>query len=127
MKWLQWLVVFFAVSESGWMLFDGSRELIVGDYATLQSGERKGQLGPWATVVAALGIEPRSTLVKCIFAAYGLGRLAIIAAFAVGVQRSWPGMVVAAAGSLWYLPVGTALAVIQLALLIVLRRRQKTV
>ena len=126
MKWLKWSVVFFAPSEAGWMLFDGSRALIVGDYVTPQSGERKGELGPWAAVVAALGIEPRATLMKCIFVAYGLGWLAIIAAFAAGVRRARLGMVLSAAGSLWYLPVGTTLSVIQLAFLIVLRRRQKT-
>jgi len=36
-----------AAVEAGWMLFDGSRALIVGDYVTAKSGPYAGQLGPW--------------------------------------------------------------------------------
>jgi hypothetical protein len=42
--------------------YDGSRALIVGDYVTPKSGAYAGQLGPWAKLVAAVGIEPRSTV-----------------------------------------------------------------
>lgn len=124
MKWLKCLVVLLAVSEAGWMLFDGSRALIVGDYATPQSGERQGQLGPWATVVSAVGLEPRSTLVKSVFVAYGLGWLAAAVAFCLGLRWAWPAMFLAAAGALWYLPVGTALSAVQLVCLIELWRRR---
>jgi hypothetical protein len=120
--WLKWLLVFLALSESGWMLFDGSRALIVGDYVTPRSGRFQGQLGPWANLVSSVGIEPRSTLMKSVFVIFGLAWLTIIAAFVCDVHWAWLAMVIAAAGSLWYLPVGTAFAVVQLILLFLLRK-----
>ncbi len=45
-----------AVSEAGYMAFDGSRALLVGTYITPQSGPFAGQLGPWSSLVANLGI-----------------------------------------------------------------------
>lgn len=62
MDWLRLLAVALALIESGWMAFDGMRALLVGDYVTPRSGPYAGQLGPWARLVSAVGIEPRSTL-----------------------------------------------------------------
>ena len=67
MAWLKWIIVLLAVTEAGWMTFDGLRALVVGDYVTPKTGEWAGQLGPWSRLVSAVGIEPRSTLMKCIF------------------------------------------------------------
>lgn len=52
--------------------------------------------------------------VKRIFTIYGLAWLVVIIAFARGV--SWPqtGMLLAAVGSLWYLPIGTMTSVLML-------------
>jgi hypothetical protein len=58
---LRWAVVVLAVLEAGWMVFDGARALVVGDYVTPSSGEYAGKLGPWAGLASALGVEPRST------------------------------------------------------------------
>lgn len=121
MIWIRWLVVVLAVSVAGWMLFDGSRALIVGDYVTPRSGRLQGQLGPWAGVVAAVGIPPRSTLMKTIFVIYGASWLAIIAAYVLRADWAWLAMVLAAAGSLWYLPLGTVLGLVQLVLLFLCR------
>lgn len=97
-------MVALALSEAGWMVFDGSRALMVGDYVTPNSGRFAGQLGPWASLVSAVGIEPRSTLMKCVFVVYGLLWLAVLAAYLLSMRWAWMAMVVAAAGSLWYLP-----------------------
>lgn len=114
---MKWIVVALALTVAGWMAFDGTRALVVGDYVTPAEGEYAGQLGPWADLVSKVGIEPRSTLMKSIFAVYGGLWLAIIVAFALRASGAWWGMAVAAAGSLWYLPFGTLLGVIQLVLL----------
>ena len=75
MGWLRWLVIALALAEAGWMAFDGIRALVVGDYVTPRSGSYAGQLGPWARLVSAVGIGPRSTLMKAVFAVYGLAWL----------------------------------------------------
>jgi hypothetical protein len=88
MHGLGWVVLVMALVEGGWLAFDGGRALVVGDYVTRQSAP--GQLGPWSKVVSAVGIEPRSTLMKTIHLALGL----------------------------WYLPLGTILSLIQIVLLL---------
>ncbi len=52
-----------AALEAGWMMFDGMRALIVGDYVTPKKGPYAGQLGPWSKLVSAIGLAPRSTLI----------------------------------------------------------------
>jgi hypothetical protein len=117
MDWLKWVVTLLAVVEAGWMMFDGSRALALGDYVTPKAGPHKGQLGPWAKIVSIMGVEPRSTLMKSVFVVYGLGWLAVTGAYGFDLPRAWLMMVIAAAGSLWYLPLGTVLGGIQLAIL----------
>lgn len=112
MTGLRIVIVGLAVAEAGWMAFDGLRALVVGDYVA-----PGGRLGPWTKPVEALGIDPRSTGMKASFALYGLAWLALCAAFALGIPGTRAAMFVAAAGALWYLPVGTALSAIQMALL----------
>ena len=55
---------------------------------------------------------------KLIFVVYGLSWLVMIVCFARGIGWAWWGMMAAAIGSLWYLPFGTLLAVIQMILLL---------
>ena len=97
------------------MAFDGTRALIVGDYVTVD-----GELGPWTALVEAVRIEPRSTFMKSVFAVYGVAWLVVAAFFARGARWARRGMLLAAAGSLWYLVVGTASSALQIALLLVL-------
>lgn len=121
MAWLKWIVVALALLEAGWMVFDGARALIVGDYVTPQRGEYAGQLGPWSRLVSAAGIDPRSTLMKAIFAGYGALWLLVIIAFALNQPWARGAMLAAAVGTLWYLPIGTVFSLTQIALLLVSR------
>ena len=98
MHWTGYVVVVLVIFNAGWMLFDGTRALIVGDYLTPRTGDRAGRLGPWARVVSAVGLDPRSTPVKLAFVVYG-----------------------AAALGLWYLPVGMAINAVVLVLLFIQR------
>ena len=115
---LAWIVIVLAFIEAGWLAFDGTRALVVGDYLTPTSGPHAGQLGPWSKVVAAAGIEPRSTLMKCVHLGLGAAWLAVIFCYAMRAPWAWTGMLVCAVLGLWYLPVGTLLSVLQIALLL---------
>jgi hypothetical protein len=101
----------------GWLASDGVRACVVGDYLTPRSGPRAGQLGPWAKLLASAGIDPRSMLVKSGHIALGVLWLAGVAVFLLKPAVGWWLLFGAAAGTLWYLPAGTALSVVVLALL----------
>ena len=118
MKSLAWIVVVLGLLQGGWLAFDGSRALVVGDYVTPGSGPYAGQLGPWAQLVSAIGIEPRSTFMKAVHV--GLGALWIVTTicFMLRMPWAWSGMVACAVLSLWYLPFGTLFGVIQIILLL---------
>ncbi len=121
-RWLSRTVVALALLQAAWMAFDGARAFVLGDYVTPTSGEYAGQLGPWANLVAAVGIEPRSSLMKAIFVVYGVGWLIVISFYVQKQTWAWLAMLIAAIFSLWYLPFGTVSSMIQIALLIASRR-----
>lgn len=118
MHWVRWVVLILAVLEGGWLAFDGAHALVTGDYVTPRSGRFAGQLGPWSKVVAAVGIEPRSVLMKTIHLVLGMVWLGVMAAFLVHAPWAWWGMLLCAVAGLWYLPFGTLLSLIQLVLLL---------
>lgn len=118
---MKWLIVLLIVLNAGWMLADGSRALTVGDYVTPASGEYAGQLGPWAGLVSAIGIEPRSTFMKMVFIFYGIAALIAVAGFALNQPWGRNALVVLAVLGLWYLPIGTAANIIALILLFLKR------
>jgi hypothetical protein len=113
MIWARGLVLILGLVEASWMTFDGSRALIVGDYVTPSSGAHAGELGPWNHVVKAVGIPPRSTAMKLIFVAYGLAWLFVTIGLAFHAPWAWRAMLIAAFATLWYLPVGTVIGIIQ--------------
>lgn len=118
MHWTGWIVVALVVLNASWMMFDGTRALIVGDYVTPTTGEYAGQLGPWSKLVEAVGIEPRSTLIKLVFVGYGLAALLIAACFALKLSWAWWGMLILAVLGLWYLPFGTVVNIVVIVLLL---------
>ena len=102
------------------MAFDGTRALMVGDFVTRTSGPYTGQLGPWRHLVERLGVNPRGTPMKVFFAAYGWTWLLVGLAFARGVGWARGAMMIAAAGTLWFLPLCTLLSIVQIVLLVAL-------
>jgi hypothetical protein len=119
-RWVRWPVTTLAAMDAAWMTFDGTKALTTGDYTTAG-----GKLGPWANLVSAAGIEPRSTGMKVFFVTYGVCWLAAVLVYLVRPRIGRPLMVVAAAGSLWGLVFGTISSVLQLVLL-ALGRRART-
>lgn len=101
----------------GYMTFDGQRALLPGDYLTPRRGPYRGRLGRWAKLVAALGIDPRSTAMKTVFVAVGLAHLAAAVWLALSPDpvAVWVALIVAES-ALWYLPFGTIAAVAVFAL-----------
>ncbi len=118
MHWSAWIVAALVVLNGGWMAFDGTRALIVGDYITPKTGQYAGQLGPWSKVAQAAGIAPRSTLMKSIFVVYGLVYLIVMVAFLLKASWAWSAMLIAAALGLWHLPFGTLINLIVIVLLL---------
>jgi hypothetical protein len=121
MAWLRWTIIALMALEGGWMLFDGARALILGDYVTPSSGPYAGQLGPWSNLARAIGIEPRSTLMKSIYAGQGLLALGTAVCFALRLPWAGWGMVAVAILGSWYLPIGTVIDVVVLLLLFLSR------
>jgi len=117
MHWTSWTVVVLAFVHGGWFTFDGAYALLTGDYVTPKTGPYAGQLGPWAMLVSAVGIEPRSTLMKTIFLAYGSIWLVIIVCFIFKLPWAWWAMLAAAIGAAWYIPFGAILSLAQIGLL----------
>ena len=119
MTWKDWVIVILVAFTAGWMLFDGSRALIVGDYITPKTGEYAGQLGPWSNLVKTIGIEPRSTLMKLIFVGYGLSALIIVVCFLLGLTWARLALIIVCILGLWFLPIGTITNLIALILLLI--------
>lgn len=114
---MTWLIVVLVALVGGFMLLDGLRALFLGDYTTPRVGDHAGELGPWARLVSAAGIPPRSRGMKAAFVVYGLGYLVAGVLFAVGLVPAIALIVVAALG-LWYLPFGTILNAVVILLLL---------
>lgn len=60
---------------------------------------------------------------RIVFAAYGWSWLALCAVFLSGIAGAWKPMVAAAVGALWFLPIGTVLSLVEIAILLGLRSR----
>jgi hypothetical protein len=117
-----WIAVALTVLRSGWMTFDGTRALVVGDYVTPRSGPRAGQLGPWAALVEAIGLDPRGAPMKLVFVVIGAAGLVAAGLLATGHAWGRRAVVTAAVASLWYLPVGTAMSVIVIVMVLLSSR-----
>ena len=121
MVWTNRIIAILVIVTAGWALFDGTRALIVGDYITPTTGEYAGKLGPWSNVVRTLGIEPRSTLMKSIFVAYGLLALIVLTCYLLGYSWARVALIAICILGLWYLPIGTITNLLVLILLFVQR------
>ncbi len=113
----KWVVVVLCGIQGGYMVVDGARALAVGSYITPSSGEHAGELGPWARIVAAVGIAPESTAMKTAFVVLGALWLVLALGVATASPWAWWAGLLLAAGTLWYLVPGTAISLVVLLLL----------
>ena len=112
------LIPAIALLIGGWLVFDGARALTVGDYLTANTGPHAGQLGPWSLLLTKAGINPRSTLVKVSHVMLGSLWLIGLAFFLFKPALGWWLLLISSLGTLWYLPLGTVLSLLELALLL---------
>lgn len=117
----RWIAAVLAVVLGGWLVFDGTRALVIGDYLTPSTGPHAGELGPWAKLVAAVGIEPRSTMVKALHVGLGLAWLVTAICLMARRPQASRALLGCALASLWYLPFGTLISVIEISLLLKVR------
>src|SRR5215471_1288208 len=114
---VHWLIVALAFLGGGWMLFDGTHALLLGDFVTRKNGQNAGELGIWAKVVAAAGIQPRSTPMKFAFVVLGACWVAAGVWFALGYPHARAVLLFASVAVLWFLPFGTLIAAVEILLL----------
>jgi hypothetical protein len=112
------VIPLIALLVGGWMAFDGAHALATGHYVTPASGPNAGRLGPWSHVVSAVGLDPGSAAVKWLHVILGVGWLAALLLFIVKPGVSWFALLGCAIFSLWYLPIGTVLSVVEICLLL---------
>jgi hypothetical protein len=117
MNALHWMVAVLTLLRSGWMGFDGVRALVVGDYVTPKTGPYAGKLGPWASLLTAIGLAPRGLPVKLLFVASSLAGLVALGGFLLGAPWGAPALLAVAIATLWYAPLGTAIGLVQIAIL----------
>ena len=95
-----------------WMVTDGLHRIITGDFIRL-----RGQLGPWAHLVARAGVNPMQMGVP-------IASLGVLWMFVPNLylfqnrQTAWCGMLVLIAASAWYLGPATLVLGVTLVLLL---------
>ena len=100
------------------MLVDGIHALIGGSYI----GDSAGRLGPWASVVSAVGISPGSQPMKAAFVVFGAAYVVAAALYVIRSPMGSTAVTVVAVATLWYVPVGTLLSVLTLLALFAISR-----
>ena len=119
MHWKLYLIALLIVINAGYMVVDGVHAFATGDYITPKTGASAGQLGPWSKVIQAVGLDPRSNLVKSLLIFQGVVTLALLVCYLFQVPWAANALKVAAIAGLWYLPVGTVINILVLVLLFV--------
>ena len=104
-----------AIINGGYLVIDAIQRFIVGDFFRIG-----GQLGPWAVLVGAIGIDPLA--MGPVFLVIGVAQVA--AAAILLLRHQWGDILVLAfaVGMLWYLLFGTISSVIQIALIVASKR-----
>lgn len=112
-----WLATFMGFSIGAWMILDGTHRLVTGDYIRME-----GQLGPWAPLVATLGIDPMSMAFPFIL----IGALWLLCCAGLLLKRrwGWQGAFALSVVSVLYCCIGTLFAIVALAALALKRTRR---
>ncbi len=106
-------LVLLTVSTGGFMLVDGSRNLLTGTYFG-------GTLGPWSLLVRGVGLDPQHFGI--VFVALGLAWFGGLAGLLLRARWAVPTALVVGLATLWYVPVGTLFALLFVVLLVWRRR-----
>jgi hypothetical protein len=111
--------VLLAVAVGGWMLVDGVHCLLRGKYI----GPDKP--GPWSIPFIAIGINPfrLAPLFIVLGVCWLVALVCLLTAPPNLVPAAWIISLMVAVASLWYLPVGTVLSLVYIAVLVIARAR----
>src|SRR5713226_2688879 len=93
-----------------WLVFDGARKLLTGYY----SGEQTIGLGPWATIVSAIGVQPADMAFPFLF----LGMIWIVNGVIVllGANTRYERTIAISIVTLFYALPGTLVGIITIVL-----------
>ncbi len=103
------LVSLIPIAVGGYMLFDGMHALLLGSYYG-------PGIGPWGFLVSIVGISPAEMAVPLIV--QGSFWLFFLAAGVYHRRWAWYGKMATAIATLWYIPFGTILSIVQVAVLV---------
>ena len=98
-------LVVITVSVGGFMLADGTRNLLTGTYFG-------PSLGPWSALVRAAGFDPQHF--GAVFVALGIAWFGALAGLLTRVRFAHVAATAVGVLTLWYLPVGTVLSAVYL-------------
>jgi hypothetical protein len=118
MRWHSYIITILVLLSAGFMTFDGLRAFVTGDYTTPKSGPYANRLGPWSKLVQAMGLAPRSNLMKGIHVVLGLTTLFLLACFLRKLAWAPKALLAASIAGLWHLPFGTLANLIVIGLLL---------
>lgn len=108
-------IIFVALLNGGWMVFDGVHVLRKGKYFG------PNEPGPWSKLVSKVGIDPLS--IGPVFVLLGLGWLVGGTCMIAGFAQAWLVLAIVGVLTLWYISIGTMLSIIVLVLLFVYHGR----
>src|SRR3712207_3202615 len=100
------IVALIGSLAGGWMMFDGVHVMLRGKYF----GPDKP--GPWSILFSRMGVDPFS--LGPMFVLLGALWIVFLVSMLSGQTWGWYGAAAVAVMSLWYLPLGTILALIYL-------------
>ena len=119
---MKWAILAIGLFVGGWLVFDGARALVVGQYVTPKSGPHAGQLGPWSGILQRVGIDPRGAGARWLHVVCGALLTVTSIAYWIGAGWAWWGVILGAVLALWYFPFGTLLNVVLILLVLFSRR-----
>ncbi len=105
-----WLIFTLSLILGSWMVFDGARKLTTGLY----TGEETVGLGPWATVVSILGIDPADMAI--IFILLGTAWIVNGVIVVIGGPGRYERVIAVSLLTSFYLVPGTLVSIVTLAL-----------
>ena len=101
---LQITILFLAVLNGGWMIFDGIHVIKKGKYF----GPAKP--GAWSKIISKCGLDPLS--IGPLFIFLGLMWLFSSASLLLEFQWGYIALLITAISTLWYIKVGTIISII---------------
>lgn len=126
------LILIGTLAQSLWMMADGVRCLVTGQFqaptrsaaeAMLADGVivelsdgRLVEYGPWALIPDALGIHPH--VFAPLFVGLGFAGLIALLLYLLNKPMGWHAVLAFSVASIWYAWLGTALAVLVIAMLV---------